>query len=331
MSSLETVTVRSIAVYQPVKSAKRQCRFHANRTTCNLTQSKVHTDRTAFVHYTTIDSRFCSTNGDPYYEWLLTNNAGRRLHRFNNAYKTICGVEFELDQGEVMRELDEAGEVSVDVIRMVMRRLYAFLENDRGAMNGHADDTVAAEAKVYVLFNEMYIDCMYSFRQCIVMPQEMYCLYRDGEEPIINSHFHYNTVPEYEDAILSQHIYKAFIMYNTVLTMMLRQRNPFNDSTRVISKIVESVGTCNGGEEGSKRTRIKVCDLKFGGEVPGHVMCPPREMVKSIYKYSKWRLNPKNYSRYYGLLVDDSIRGREKLREWAIFIANFKTYFFPSV
>nr|AGS18870.1 VP1054 [Pieris rapae granulovirus] len=330
MNCVEVATARSTAVYQPVRTTKRQCRFHPHRANCNLIQTKGLT-KTFYHHYTTIDMRYCSVNGDPYYEWLLSDNKERRAQRFQNAYKSVCGVIVESEQGEIVRNLDEAGEIDTELIRMVMRYVYEYLENDKCGLNGHAkNDTVHDEAKVYVLFNEMYVQCLYSFRQCIVLPQEMYCLYKDGEEPIINEQFFFTTVPEYEDTIASQHIYKGFLVYNTVLTMMLKEKNPFNDNTKVISKVIESVGTCNGGVENEKKTRIKICGLKFGGETPGHLMCPPKEIVKLVYKYAKWRLNPKNYARYYGLLVDDRPKHQEYLREWSIFLNNFKTYFFPS-
>nr|QNN89443.1 VP1054 [Pieris brassicae granulovirus] len=39
-------------------------------------------------------------------------------------------------------------------------------------------------------------------------------------------------------------------------------------------------------------------------------------------------IKSQNYARYYGLLVDDRPKHQEYLREWSIFLNNFKTYFF---
>lgn len=296
-----------------------------------------------YQHYTILDSKYCSTNGDPYYEWLLDSDVytSRKQLRFNNAYKTVCGVEYLCNDGdECVRDIESGGETNVHLVSSVIRYVYNYLENDRGgssSLNGHTKTYIGGgggndESKVYVLFNEMYIQCLYSHRQCIILPQEMYCLYKEGDEPILNSFFLYNTVPETDYSIVSQNIYKSFLVYNTSLTLMLQEANPFNDTTKAISKIIESVGTCNRGEEGVVKKRyIQVCKLKFGGGdvATSHVMCPPKEMVKMIYRYAKWRLNPKNYARYFELLVNDKPKQEEVLREWDVFLKNFKSYFFP--
>ncbi|AKN80764.1 VP1054 [Diatraea saccharalis granulovirus] len=326
MNCAQVVTVSS--TYQPIRINKKRCRLHPNRENCTLIQTKGQT-KIINEHYTLIDSRYCSTNGDPYYEWLLFDQTTKR-DRLYLIGKTVCGVKFETSHDEQMRYVLEAGERDPELIRTVMRYVHKYLNNDTGNLNGHADEKKTNDSKIYVLFEEMYISCLYSCRRCVVLPQEMYCLYKDGYEPHINSCFSFNTIPEYEESNASQDIYKSFLVYNTVLTMMLRQKNPFNDKTKVISKVIESIGTCNGGEVGGKKTRIKVCELDFGGETPGHVLCPPKEIVRRVYRYSKWRLNPKNYTRYYTLLMRDDEKSKEYLREWSIFLTDFKTYFFPT-
>nr|AIU36784.1 ORF138 vp1054 [Cydia pomonella granulovirus]QDW81197.1 vp1054 [Cydia pomonella granulovirus]QGY99441.1 VP1054 [Cydia pomonella granulovirus]QGY99867.1 VP1054 [Cydia pomonella granulovirus]QGZ00009.1 VP1054 [Cydia pomonella granulovirus] len=331
MNCAELVTALSIAVYQPVHVARKQCRLHPNRTNCALLQTK-GLNRIYCEHITTLDARYCSTNGDPYYEWLTLNDNNERT-RLKNGYSVECSVKYTMENEEELRSLEEAGEYDVQIVKKVLRFVYEYLNSDRGALNGHAkDDIVHEDAKVYLLFKEMYVQCLYSHLQCIILPQEMYCLYKEGEEPALNSLMYFRTYPEYEDSVASQHIYKAFLVYNTVLTMMLSEKNPFNDKSRAISKVIESVGTCNGGMEGGKRSRIKVCELKFGTSSPpaNHVMCPPKEMVKLIYRYAKWHLKPKNYSRYYTMLIEDTPKRQEQLREWAIFINGFKTHFFPT-
>ncbi|QOD40086.1 vp1054 [Matsumuraeses phaseoli granulovirus] len=325
----QLATAASNVAYQQIRSAKKLCRFHPAQTNCSLIRTR-GLSKTFYKHNTMIDSRFCSYNGDPFYEWLLLDENVQR-NRFTITYNTVCTVQFDTDERETIHSLEESGEKDMELLRMVMKYIYEYLENDKTTLNGHANnDTERSDSKVYVLFNKMYIQCLYSYRQCIILPQEMYCLYKDGEEPSLNAPFFFNTFPEYEDAVQSQNIYKGFLIYNTMLTMMLKDKNPFNDESRVISKIIEKVGTCNGGVEEGKKTRIKICSLNFGGESPGHFMCPPKEMVKKIYRYAKWRLNPKNYTRYYTMLANDNAKNLEQLREWSIFIQNFKTHFFPS-
>ncbi|ABC61247.1 VP1054 [Choristoneura occidentalis granulovirus] len=330
MNYADIAMVRSIVVYQPIRASKKQCRYRRHHTNCSLIRVKTP-NKTLYEHYTVIDLKYCCYNGDPYYEWLLTTNDNRKLLTYKNAYKLICGVRYESDIDEVLQEIEEAGETDIQLVRVVMRYVHNYIENDKQNLNGHAkNDSVNSDSKVYQLFNTMYIQCLYSFKQCVILPQEMYCLYKQGEEPFINSIYYFNTIPETEYSNISQNIYKSFIIYNTVLTMMLRQANPFNDTTKVISKIIESVGTCNGGDNDNKKKYIKICGLNFGGNAPGHIMCPPRDMTKLIYKYAKWKLNPKNYTRYYELLIDDKPKTQERLRDWDIFLKNFKAYFFPS-
>lgn len=330
MNCEPVVTAPSIGAYQPIRIANRKCRYHPDRKNCATIRTRSPTSKDSWEHFTIIDARYCSVNGDPYYEWLLKDE--RRRKRMYLNYKAICGVEWTTDTDEVVRSIDEAGERDVRLVRAVMRYVYEYLDNDRGDLNGHAkDDAIEADSKVFVLLNDMYVQCLYSCRQCIILPQEMYCLYKSGEAPVINPQFQFITVPDNEEAVTSQHIYKGFLIYNTVLTMMLKEPNPFNDKNKAISKVVESVGTCDGGVEGGKRNRIKVCGLGFGGEVPAnHVMCPPKEMVVRIYRYAKWRLNPRNHARYFALLVTDDPKGQERLREWSLFLAGFKSHFFPT-
>ncbi|AMF83867.1 vp1054 [Cnaphalocrocis medinalis granulovirus] len=324
------VTVRSSVAYQPIYVNRKRCRFHPSQTNCVLLQA----DK-VYDHYTMMDMRYCSPNGDPYYEWLLDNNNDNnntiKREKFQSANTLICKVKFtKLQHNEILRGVEEAGEMNIEIIRDVLRELYNYIYNDKTGLNGHANETdYYDESKVYVLFNKMYISCVYSINQCIILPQEMYCLFKNGLQPKVTRPFEYFSVPENMYSVVSQHIYKSFILYNTALTMMLNQPNPFNDTTKVISKIIESVGVCDGGVEGGKKTRIKVCALKFGGSnAPcNHVMCPPKEMVKKIYKYTKWRLNPKLYTRYYDMLGDnDKPKSVENAREWSVFLINFKNY-----
>nr|UYX49743.1 vp1054 [Darna trima granulovirus] len=330
MNCNETVTVRSNVVYQAISltSNRKTCDLHPDRTNCILIS---HPKDRKVKHYTTLNVRYCSANGDPYYEWLLIPLLiDRKTDRFLNTSCVVCGVTYEEVSGDEVSSIDAAAETNFEVIRMVLRHVNAFINNVNGDLNGHSKNSqLSSSPKVYILLEQMYVDCLYTNRECIISPQELYCLYVEGEEPYINQKFKYKTVPENEDAIVSQQIYKSFLVYNTVLTMMLNEDNPFNDRTKVISKIIENVGTCSGQDENAKKTRIKVCDLRFKNKPPDHVMCPPKEMVKLIYKYSKWRLNPSKYSRYYTLLVNDKVKHQAYLREWAVFIGNFKSWINP--
>ncbi|AAQ21720.1 vp1054 [Cryptophlebia leucotreta granulovirus] len=330
MNCAERASVLSTPAYQPIQIAKRQCQLHPQQTNCILLQTK-GLNKIFYEHFTAIDIHYCSINGDPYYEWLLSNDNTTREH-FNNGYTMECSVKYTVDYDEVMRSIEMAGEYDELLVRKVMKFVHQYIYSDNGSLNGHAKNpSIQEESKVYVLFKDMYIHCLYSHLQCIILPQEMYCLYKDGEEPNINAAMFYKSIPEYEDTIACQHIYKGFLVYNTVLTMLLAEKNPFNDKNKPISKIIESVGVCSGGVEGGKKTRIKVCELKFAtSPPPNHIMCPPRDMVKRIYTYAKWHLKPKNYTRYYAMLFDDTPKRQEQLREWSIFINEFKTHFFPT-
>jgi len=249
----------------------------------------------------------------------------------------VCGMQFYEASGEKLHSVLEAGERDAALVKLVLRSVYDFLNNDKGDLNGHSrplgkdEESNLRESKVYVLLKNVYVDCLYSHRQCLIMPQELYCMYKDGEEPLLNRAFSFVTFPEYTEASASQDIYKSFLVYNTVLTMLLKDKNPFNDREKVISKIIESVGSCNLGVDGAKKTHIKVCGLNFGeGTSPGHVMCPPKEMVKRIFHYAKWAQNPNRYRRYIDLIVGDSKQSDTVAREWQIFQVNFRNYFYPD-
>nr|QBH67001.1 VP1054 [Phthorimaea operculella granulovirus]QBH67390.1 VP1054 [Phthorimaea operculella granulovirus] len=312
-------------VYRSVNVAKKRCRFHPEAQ-CILEQKKGLT-KTHYKHYTYLDTRYCSINTDPYYEWLLFDDIVRTHYLINNI-TLMCCVQFEDNVDDKLRAVEKAGEYNFEIIRHVLKYINQYVYNVCGDLNSHAKTETKKTEQVYVLLTDMYVQCLYSPTRCIILPIQMYCIYKDGMEPFINDQMYFNTVPEYEDATLSQDVYKTFIVYNTVLTMMLKSENPFNDRTKVISKIIESVGTCNGGIDGAKRNRIKICELEFGGEPPGHIFCPPKDMVRKIYKYSKWCLNPKNYRRYFEILAAvDSDKNRTLMKEWHDFVSGLNDYF----
>lgn len=301
-----------------------------------------------YKHYTPLHLTYCSVTTMPYFEWLLVDRLETDVQRsriLNNS-TMICGVKFYQEPGETLTSVFLGKQQNINLIKMVFRVADAYLHNDKRGSNGNTriDDNNTTDSKVYILMHNLFVDCIYSARQCIVVPQPMYCLYKDGEEPMLDEIFTYSTFPESEDASVCQDIYKSFIVYNTVLTMMLAIPNPFNDKNKVISKIIESVGVCDGGIPNGPKNRLKVCELPFAVDTReyvvqsegqakslGHVMCPPREMVTSIYRYAKWELNPKNYHRYVSMIVgNNEAKSRQSIREWHYFIMNFKTFFFPT-
>ncbi|AAP85752.1 vp1054 [Adoxophyes orana granulovirus] len=324
MTSLEDiVTARLTPTYTPLIWTKKHCRLHQGLNNCVSVQKKTNKNQIIYHHYTIMDSRYCDLKGDTYYQWLLSSEEKEHVANFKNGYQNVCEIVIVTEKNDPLRVIEEAGETNISLLRQNIKTVHEYLNDKR---NKEKDN----ESKFYVLFKNMHLQCLYSNTQCVILPCEMYCLYKDGEEPYVNNGLQYFTIPEYEESVLSQDIYKAFLVYNTVLTMMLKEFNPFNDKNKVISKIIESVGLCDGGVEKGKRNRIRICSLNFGSVAPGHVMCPPKDIVKVIYKYSKWRLNPKNYTRYYRLLYTDTLKSQENLLEWSVFINNFKAYFFPE-
>lgn len=330
MLSTPHATARSIP-FQPLTVSKTRCRFHPNAN-CRLIKTLM-ADKRTYDHFSNIETRYCSVMGSPYFEWLLNKNENVKRRNLIDNTVLICGMQFYEVSGEKLHSVIEAGERDAALVKLVLMEVYRYLNNDKGDLNGNSapSDENTNESKVYILLKNMYVDCLYSFRQCLIMPQELYCMYKEGEDPLLNKLFSYNTFPEFSEANASQDIYKSFIVYNTVLTMMLKEKNPFNDKTKVISKIIESVGTCNLGVDGAKKTHIKVCGLNFGeGTSPGHIMCPPKEMVKRIFHYAKWAQNPNGYRRYIDLIVQDSKQSDSVIREWQVFQNNFRDYFYPD-
>ncbi|ABY47864.1 vp1054 capsid protein [Helicoverpa armigera granulovirus] len=300
--------------FVPLTVARTRCRFHPSRVNCRLTKI-LGLNSVSYEHFTFVAVRYVNTDARPYFEMLLGADSDGLRKNLLTVGAMICGVQFKEKPPETFYAITEAGERDSELIRMVCRQAYRFVYNQAN--------------RLVLLLKDLYVDCLYSQRQCVILPQELYCIYKDDVEPALNSIFSHETLPDTEEATASQDIYKSFVVYNTVLTMMLREANPFNDQ-RVISKIIESVGTCTGGH-GTKRNYIKVCELNFGGDSPpNHVMCPPKEMVKRIYHYAKWVESPNNWRRYNELIVRDRKNNELALREWQAFVTNFKHHFFPG-
>nr|AXS01164.1 vp1054 [Spodoptera frugiperda granulovirus] len=300
--------------FVPLTVAKTRCRFHPARVNCRLVKI-MGRQSVVYEHFTFVGVQYVDTECRPYYEQLVYDEQDVSRRNLLSTGVMICGVQFEQVAQEQFYSINEAGERDAELIRMVGRVAYSYVTNKLD--------------KYVVLLKDMYVDCLYSQRQCVILPQEMYCIYKDDMEPPLNSVFAHETLPDNAEVSACQEIYKSFVVYNTVLTMMLRDENPFN-TRRVISKIIESVGTCTGGH-GDKRNYIKVCELNFGADAPpNHVMCPPKEMVKRIFHYAKWVETPNNWRRYYELIVRDRKNNETVLREWQAFLTNFRLYFYPG-
>ncbi|ABQ52073.1 vp1054 [Spodoptera litura granulovirus] len=312
----QPVTERSTH-YQPLIIARTKCRFHPNRPNCRTVKTLL-LDRAMYEHYTCIPVYYCNTSAEPYYQFNEEQPVEIVTYRnLIDGQTLICGQRFFENHHERLYSVCEAGERDVQLIKMVLKTAYNFLYNKRNTC--------------FILMRYLYVDCLYSNQKCIILPQEMYAIYKESEEPAMSTVIRHFVIPDYDEAEVSQDVYKTFIVYNTVLTMMLKEKNPFNDTTKTISKIVESVGTCNGGIEGGKRAFIKVCELKFGGSTPpDHVMCPPKDMVLRVFRYARWAQRPNKYKQYIDLIVRDVKKENMTLEQWQAFQINFRRYFFPE-
>nr|ANY57634.1 PlxyGVORF115 protein [Plutella xylostella granulovirus] len=308
----QRVLARSTA-FQPLKTTKIQCPYH-RAARCYLLKM-VNNEGRLFTHYNRIESRFVSITGKPYFE-MLTTSSNNLVDQVNSAlgYTTeyICGIQYLEHRYDKYYCVCNGGSREYAQIKLVFKAVYNFLYKN--------------DSSLYILLNTMFVDCLYSDLDCIILPLEMVCIYKEGTAPPINRLLSHFTVPECDESVVSQQIYKNFIVYNTVLTMMLNGPNPFNDRKKPISKIIECLGKCDGGTGDNKKNRIKMCELNLNCE---HVMCPPVEMVKIIYHYAKWVQGPNKYAKYYKLMVKNTKKNEDALREWYAFQTNFVNYFFP--
>ncbi|ACF05331.1 VP1054 [Adoxophyes orana nucleopolyhedrovirus] len=333
MSSINQVVrynqcaLEKLVPFKPLKLPATQCPYHPQRANCRLVRQNnaIDNDSDASAgHHVTILTGATSINYDnkPYYCSLLQESAEQ--YGFNqNANLLYAYVNLNmLDEDEEFYGIDAAGEKSVGIIRMVLKHLIESFDQCK---------------HLYILtIDEPCIDLMYSMFRAIILPQRVVCLYQEENVPL-NYLFNVTNVPVSESALNSQLIYRSFLTYNTILTMILKQSNPFNDARKSISIILRNLGKCP-----ANKSRIKCCDLAFGGNSPGHIMCPPREMVKRIFHYAKWSRTPNNYRRYYQLITQQlreirsfnnaHIRKQNQsydllILDWHNFIEDFFGYF----
>ncbi|AFL64974.1 vp1054 [Mamestra brassicae multiple nucleopolyhedrovirus] len=331
MSSIKPVVrlnrcvLEKLIPFKPIKLQGTQCRIHPLRANCKVIKHYDETtDTTIDNHVTILDAIYQNYDRQPYYMCLVNSENDLEIRGvYVNANEMFAYVMLqELDDDEKFFGIDEAGEKNMSTIRTVIKTII--------------DAFQVCQDKFILMIDELQIDVIYSIFRCIVLPQRMYHLYNNENEPIKDG-LRVFSVPFSDEAFQSQVIYRTFLIYNTVLTMLLQQSNPFNDNKKNISVIFRTLGKCPNNKE-----RVKCCDLRYGGNAPGHVMCPPREMVKRIFHYAKWARNPTNYSRYFQLIVTPPVTNRVYdantpaainssnnlvVMDWYNFIDDFRTYF----
>jgi Baculovirus VP1054 protein len=333
--------------YKPMRVPTRmQCWMHPRRVNCKVQHLRygLSTDaegQNDIVHLTVSNNIFLNERAKPYYRYML-----RKMTDQAESRKTILNAENMYEcvlirpiRTETFRSIDEAGEHNMSCLKIIIDTVKQYL-------NKLTND------EYFLIVDKMYLDLIYSEFRAIVLPQHAYVIkgiyddmnsdttVEEGEEDA-ESTLRYpwneittiNYISSTEQSRQSQYIYQTFLLYNTVLTSILKQSNPFDvvsDSTS-ISVIARNLGVCPQNKD-----RIKCCDLNYGCSPPGHIMCPPREIVKRVFHYAKWGRNPNNYRRYSELIVRSStehtdlhVRDRIHLLllDWQNFMDEFSSYF----
>ncbi|AAK96297.1 vp1054 [Helicoverpa armigera nucleopolyhedrovirus] len=340
----QCVSVKSIP-YRPIRFQKTQCPIHPLRANCRMIEHMCEDEdddddddengsETRYTdHVTFLESTYQDWCSRPYFTLLLDaqqRNSVKR-HKYLNATDMACTVKLKrVADDEKFFTIDQAGERNMHTIRIVIKSLMDYFQN--------------ADKYFVLMIDEQHIDLIYTEYRALLLPQRLLCLLkRDWNPQTMSSNFIYFDVPCTTEALESQLIYKSFLLYNTVLTMILKQTNPFNSvgGNKNISILFRNLGKCPNNKE-----RIKCCDLRYGGNPPGHIMCPPREMVKRVFHYAKWARTPNNYRRYFELITKPVVRERYYrmdrtvttpvnltsdiallLLDWYNFIDDFRTYF----
>nr|WUR10801.1 VP1054 [Calliteara abietis nucleopolyhedrovirus] len=340
--------------FKPLLKIKTACLFHPQRANCRAinnahflnTDCAVDSDDSntdndddddEFInlyHETVLSVVYLDYNRRPYFYRML-NAAERRNKSVRgyvlNASDVYAYVRIPLiDSDEQFFGIDENGERQLATLSVLIKTVLEAFEYSAN--------------RVLLFVDELYVDVLYSALRAIVLPQRVLAIpFADGAFALSN--FKCVSVPATDEAKTCQKIYRTFVLYNTVLTVMLKQRNPFNEPHKNISIILRTLGKCPNNKE-----RIKCCDLKYGGGPPAHFMCPPRNMIKRIFHYSKWARTPNNYKRYAELIVKpaaikrrytaadplqnaaDAIRQSADdlnylMLDWYNFIQDFRAYF----
>lgn len=304
----QCVSVKSIP-YKPIKTTKiYRCPIHPLRANCRAInqfnynednnnddnnndsyingEAESDCDPNYKYHETVLEAIYLNYDRKPYYDCIVNDIETRGY--YVNASEMLSYVELRrLDDDEEFFGIDEAGERQMAILSTTIKTLMDALDKARHC---------------YVLMvDEMQIDLVYSMFRSIVLPQRMISVYQEEHVPTASPTIKLFSVPATPNSLVSQHIYRTFLIYNTILTMVLKQKNPFNNAAVNISVAFRTLGRCP-----NNRDRVKCCDLNYGGNAPGHVMCPPREMVRRVFHYGKWARAPNNFKRYYELIAASS-------------------------
>ncbi|AOT85555.1 vp1054 [Cyclophragma undans nucleopolyhedrovirus] len=337
--------------FRPMRAPKQmQCWIHPRRVNCKAVRlrSGDNADGDDLLHTTVLCSYYLNERAKPYYRQLLRDSTDQA-----HARKTILNAEsmyecvfVKLVHTEQFKGIEEAGESNMNVLKIIINSLIQYLSKLGGD-------------EYFLVVDKMYVDLVYSEFRTIIMPQSAYIIKGSSREDANGSDSDENsecdktpqpwsviTTNNYlastDESRQSQYIYRTFLLYNTILTAVLKQSNPF-DANATISIICRNLGRCPNNKE-----RIKCCDLNYGGTPPGHVMCPPREITKKVFHYAKWSRNPNKYRRYSELIVRHSEatggrsgdlrenianelhardRAQLQLLDWQNFMGEFSSYF----
>nr|AFS51976.1 DekiORF99 [Dendrolimus kikuchii nucleopolyhedrovirus] len=351
MTSSPCVSAKLVP-FRPMRAPKpMQCWIHPRRANCKAVRLRSGDDADGddLLHATVLHGYYLNERAKPYYRQLLRDVSDQAHARKTilNAEAVYECVSVRLVRTEQFKGVDEAGEYNMNVLKIIIDSLLKYL--------GKLGDD-----EYMLIVDKMYVDLVYSEFRTIILPQSAYIIKGrceggadDSDSNEENSSCNktprlwseligHNYLVSTDESRQSQYIYRTFLLYNTILTVVLKQSNPF-DANATISIICRNLGRCPNNKE-----RIKCCDLNYGGTPPGHVMCPPREITKKVFHYAKWGRNPNNYRRYSELIVRHSeatggrsgdlreniggeLHARDRaqlhLLDWQNFMGEFGSYF----
>ncbi|QDL57051.1 VP1054 [Dione juno nucleopolyhedrovirus] len=308
--------------HKPIRPTKMQCWMHPRRATCRLqhVRNAYHDElnESALLHMTVYSDIFLDERARPYYRRMLRARtdaaAGRRA--FLNAGQVHDCLLIAPMPDEHFKSIEEAGETNMNTLRTILATLTNFLSR-------------VTRNEYLLIVDRLFIDLVYSEFRAVVLPQHAYVLQQacapsplDGEsseeeqcERRVESPWDQIVTTSYvatanrDGDVLynewqrqSQYIYQTFLLYSTMLTAILKQSNPFIISeSSSASVILRTLGSCPDNPD-----RVNLCKLSYGGAPPGHIMCAPRAIVKKVYRYVNWALNPHKDQRYSALIARPS-------------------------
>lgn len=348
-----------LAPYKPIRPAKMQCWMHPRRATCRVRRFRNayhdERDQAGLLHVTVYSGMFLDERAQPYYRRLLRKrtDAAAARRAFLNAGDVHDCLLIEPAPSERFKSIEEAGETNMSTLRIVLATVTGFLGR-------------VTPNEYLLIVDRLFVDLVYSEFRAVVLPQHAYLLQRacapsDSESSddercerrvpppwnqIVDAAYVATADAQYNEwQRQSQYIYRTFLVYVTLLTAVLKQSNPFIiSSSSSASVILRNLGKCPDNPE-----RVQCCKLTFGGAPPGHFMCPPRAIVKKIYSYINWALNPHKDRRYSTLIarpadaatgagsgdlrenINDDLHADDftplVLLDWDNFVAAFMDYF----